>query len=61
MSDILHTLNAYVRTIERELALGNATEHTHRPALKTLIESLGNGLVATRSATNGSRIEKAES
>ena len=29
------------------LARGDATEHTYRPALKTLLESLGEGLVAT--------------
>jgi len=29
------------------LSLGNATEHTHRPALKTLIESLQKGITAT--------------
>ncbi len=37
----------YIRTIEKELATGNATEHTHRPALKTLVEGLAKGLVAT--------------
>lgn len=37
----------YIRTIEKELALGNATEHTYRPALKVLLESLGDGIVAT--------------
>jgi hypothetical protein len=34
-------LNHYLKTIEKELSAGNATEHTHRPALKSLIESLG--------------------
>lgn len=33
--------------MERELQAGNATEHTHRPALKTLIESLAAGVTAT--------------
>jgi len=47
MSDSLKAFNAYIRTIEKELALGNATEHTHRPALKTLFESLAEGIVAT--------------
>jgi hypothetical protein len=37
----------YRRQIERELQAGNATEHTHRPALKTLIESLAPGVTAT--------------
>ncbi len=47
MSDSLKAFTAYIRTIEKELALGNATEHTHRPALKTLFESLAEGVVAT--------------
>ena len=37
----------YILTIENELAAGNATEHTHRPALKTLIEGLAEGITAT--------------
>jgi hypothetical protein len=40
-------IDAYRRQIERELQAGNATEHTHRPALKTLIESLASGVTAT--------------
>jgi hypothetical protein len=40
-------IDAYRRQIERELQAGNATEHTHRPALKTLIESLAPGVTAT--------------
>ncbi|MCK4402621.1 MAG: N-6 DNA methylase [Dehalococcoidia bacterium] len=47
MSDSLKAFNAYIRTIEKELALGNATEHTHRSALKALLESLAEGIVAT--------------
>ncbi len=37
----------YLKRIEKALAAGNATEHTHRPALKGLLESLGPGLTAT--------------
>ena len=37
----------YIQTLQADLARGNATEHTHRPALKTLIESLGERLTAT--------------
>ncbi len=40
-------LDTYRRQIERELQAGNATEHTHRPALKTLIETLAPGVTAT--------------
>ena len=37
----------YVRSLNDNLALGNATEHTHRSALKTLIESVRDGVTAT--------------
>ena len=40
-------IDAYRRQIEKELQAGNATEHTHRPALKNLIESLASGVTAT--------------
>jgi hypothetical protein len=40
-------IDAYRRQIEKELQAGNATEHTHRPALKTLIESMAAGVTAT--------------
>jgi hypothetical protein len=43
----LKLLTQYTRTIEKELVAGNATEHTHRPALKALIESLAPGITAT--------------
>lgn len=38
---------AYLQALRQALAAGNATEHTHRPALKTLIEALGPGITAT--------------
>ncbi|MFC1910945.1 type ISP restriction/modification enzyme, partial [Chloroflexota bacterium] len=37
----------YLHTIEQALIAGNATEHTHRPALKTMIEGLAEGITAT--------------
>lgn len=37
----------YLAQIDRALKVGNATEHTHRPALKTLLEALGEGVTAT--------------
>ncbi len=37
----------YIHAIEKALAAGDATEHTHRPALKTLPESLVDGITAT--------------
>ena len=39
--------DTYRRTLETDLARGNATEHTHRSTLKTLLESLYPGTVAT--------------
>ena len=40
-------VSAYLKAIEKALLAGNATEHTHRPALKTLIESLDERVTAT--------------
>jgi predicted helicase len=37
----------YIHAIEKALAAGDATEHTHRPALKTLFESLDTTIAAT--------------
>jgi len=37
----------YIHTIERKLATGDATEHTHRAALEALVESLAEGITAT--------------
>ena len=39
MSD--EAIKSYLKSIEQALKAGNATEHTHRPALKTLLEALG--------------------
>ncbi len=43
----LKLLAQYTHTIEKELLAGNATEHTHRPALKTLLQGIVSGVVAT--------------
>ena len=37
----------YLAAIGSALAKGDATEHTHRPALKTFVESCGKKIVAT--------------
>lgn len=38
----------YLTAVKKELAQGDATEHTHRPALKTLLEAMGGkGVTAT--------------
>jgi len=42
----LKPLRDYILSIEKELVAGNATEHTHRPALKALIEGLASGVTA---------------
>ena len=38
---------AYLRELRANLAAGNATEHTHRPALKALLEGAAVGVTAT--------------
>ena len=38
---------AYLKELCANLAAGNATEHTHRPALKALLEAAVLGVVAT--------------
>lgn len=42
-----HSVHAYLQSLQKELSRGDATEHTHRSALKTLIESAAPGLLAT--------------
>src|ERR1700722_10003291 len=41
----------YLSAIAKNLAHGDATEHTHRPALKTLLESIAKGITATNEPT----------
>ena len=40
-------LRAYLKELRANLAAGNATEHTHRPALKALLEGAVQGVTAT--------------
>ena len=40
-------ISDYIKKIEKAYRAGNATEHTHRPALKELIESFTDGITAT--------------
>jgi hypothetical protein len=42
----MNPIDVYRREIEKKLAAGNATEHTHRSAMETLIKSLGPRLTA---------------
>jgi len=52
MATDLKPVHEYIKAIEKELVAGNATEHTHRPALKTLIEELAEGATATNEPTH---------
>jgi hypothetical protein len=47
MSDELKSIQNYIQALQKKLALGDATEHTHRSALETLVESLDSGITAT--------------
>src|SRR4030042_940935 len=47
MSDNLTAFNTYIHALERKLALGDATEHTHRSALEALIGNLSSAVTAT--------------
>jgi hypothetical protein len=40
-------IDAHRRQIEKELQAGNATEQSHRPALKAPADSLASGVTAT--------------
>ncbi len=53
MATDLKLVHEYIKAIEKELAAGNATEHAHRPALKTLVEGLAaEGTTATNEPTH---------
>src|SRR5271157_3544487 len=43
----IDAVHAYIQSLDKELAAGNTTEHTHRPALKTLFQSLSPSITAT--------------
>ena len=45
--DDVIAISDYLKKIEKAYNAGNATEHTHRPALKELIESMAAGITAT--------------
>ncbi len=40
-------IKTYLAALEREFKTGRATEHTHRPALKDLLEGLDSQIEAT--------------
>jgi hypothetical protein len=40
-------IHDYIQALDKELAAGNTTEHTHRPALKALFQALNPTVTAT--------------
>ena len=42
-----NSMHTYIQSLERELSAGDTTEHTHRTALKILLESLNTDIIAT--------------
>src|SRR5947208_13163195 len=46
-SDRMDPFAEYLRELAQAVAKGDATEHTHRPALKALLQSLDDGVTAT--------------
>lgn len=51
---VQQAMRDYLRAVRRDIANGIATEHTYRPALKSCLESLHQGITAT---TEPKRIE----
>jgi hypothetical protein len=51
----MNALADYLAAIKKNLAHGDATEHTHRPALKALLEGVDKGITPSfrRSAIPG--------
>ena len=46
-------IHEYIQSLDKELAAGNTTEHTHRPALKSLFQSLNPAItLLTLNASN---------
>ena len=47
MAEDLKPFQDYLHAIEKKLALGDTTEHTHRSALEVLVEGMDAGITAT--------------
>jgi hypothetical protein len=47
----MSAFNDYLTELGKNLIHGDSTEHTHRPALKKLLESVGQGIIATNEPT----------
>ena len=54
----MSAVDSYLHALQKELSRGDATEHTHRPALKSLIESSFAGLHATNEPKSAERENK---
>ena len=54
----MSAVDSYLHALQKELSRGDATEHTHRPALKSLIESSFTGLHATNEPKSAERENK---
>lgn len=48
---IIESLETYLRELQKNVSTCSATEHTHRPALKTLLETFGSGIHAINEPT----------
>ena len=44
MSNTVQTITRYVEEVNKIYSAGNATEHSYRPALKTLLEAITSGV-----------------
>ena len=51
-------IDAYLHSLQKELSRGDSTEHTHRPALKALLEASVAGLLATNEPKSAERENK---
>lgn len=54
----MSAVDSYLHALQKELSRGDSTEHTHRPALKILIESSFTGLHATNEPKSAERENK---
>ena len=50
----LGAIAAYLKQVAKNLARGDSTEHTHRPALQQLIQQLQNGIVCVNEPKSSS-------
>ena len=51
-------VDAYLKQLQKSFAQGDATEHTHRPALQLLLEALGANIKATNEPKSAERENK---